>query len=121
MTRRQDSDQGYDWDYLRKWLLWYVDVFVQYSRMPGQASHDWFQGEVKGRLLDWRKVKMIANIHVRNTVETITAQISEAVATRESLTGDFADAVAVLQQEEKILRRDSTPEVIWTEIQRIEQ
>jgi hypothetical protein len=120
MTRSEDISRTYDWSELRAWCAWYINVFLQFAGMTEDNAHNWFRGQINGRMLDWCRVRVISDTCVRYTVETITAQVSEAVATREALPGDFADLVSVLRQEETLLNRDLPPEATWLEIQKIE-
>ncbi len=121
MAEERESFMGYDWRSLRDWCLWYIGVFLEFSEKTGPAAYDWFRRQVEGRLLDWSCLKKATDISARYTVETITAQVSEALATRAALPGDFSDTVAVIQKEEALLRRALASEDTWAEICKIER
>jgi hypothetical protein len=121
MTEKMESIPNYDWNELRNWCLWYARVFLQFSKIEDKSAYDWFQHQVEGRQLDWKKVEKIKDISIRYIIETITSYVSEAVETREALPGDFSDSVAVLQGAECVLQKDLTPETTLLEIQKYER
>ena len=116
----QHGCENYDWQFLREWCLWYVGVFLQFADMEGRPAYDWFHATAKDRPINWTGVKKAKNLAARYVVETITAQVSEAAATREALPGDFLESVASLKRREWLLRRGLTAEETWGEMQAVD-
>ena len=112
---------AYDWESLRPWCIWALDLFLSYasSEATEEAFHH-FWAEYKSCLPNWRKLKKIPDDSVRVVVEDITGQISEAVATRAALPGDFTDTVALARAAKEVLLKGLSAEETWRRIVRFE-
>lgn len=108
---------AYDWESLRPWCIWALDLFLSYasSEATEEAFHH-FWAEYNSCVPNWRKVKKIPNDAVRLIVQSITGDTIEAVTTRNALPGDFADAVKLARAERELLLKDLSPDETWRQI-----
>ena len=49
----------YDWDFLRSWCVWYIDLFLQYGSMDSIAGRKWFYGQEGTREINWKAVRSL--------------------------------------------------------------
>ena len=112
-----------DWEWVRDWCVWYLDIFLEYARDPSddsKATYRRLTSQQQLRPIDWKQVRRCTDISLRYVFESITDEINEAVSTRYALPGDFRDAVALAAERQAILKKGLSADDTWSAFVEVE-
>lgn len=102
------TDKTFDtWESIRRWCISYLEIFIKYAPLlDTQEGHQQYRDALNETPITWREVKRITDPNARHIVDTITGVISESVATKSALPGDFESALKAVRAWIKVLHNN---------------
>ena len=116
--RASGSESDTDaWRAFREWCIWYLEEFLRCLRDHKEGlDYRVHEAWVKTCPFSRRQLRELPD-SIRALHDDLTGVVSEAVAVREALPGEFDELVAFLEKRLLILKENASEDDVWEAIE----
>ncbi len=105
------------WSRFREWCIWYLEEFLRFVRDHKEGlDYRVHEAWLKTCPFSRRQLRELSD-SIRALYDDLTPVVSEAIAVRDALPGEFDDLVAFLVKRLVILKENASEAGVWAAIE----